>query len=332
MTRLKQIKPAMRTMQTHQQGFALLTVLIVVALVAVIASGIQYQQRLDIQRSAYMLNQSQAIAVAAGVDAWVKKGLAFDASQNQVDHLGELWAQPMFPMSFEGGDIGGQLFDMQARFNLNNLIEPDAEKQAQWRGVLERMLRQQNRPTDWVAPLIDWLDADNNPIAGGAESDTYLLRTPPYRAANSRMVVLEEARLLEGMDAEQFALVAPWLSVLPKITPININTAEPAVLQGLAEFMDATLVEVWREMRLEEPAQDVAAFRQFVQQNTGRELEEINQALPDRLISVQTEFFQLNGTVEYGVAQLNARALYYRQQQQVNLLQRWIALADDELF
>jgi general secretion pathway protein K len=312
-----------------QRGFALLTVLIVVALVAVIASGIQYQQRLDIQRSAFMLNQSQAIAVGAGVDAWVKKGLAFDATQNQVDHLGEMWAQPMFPMSFEGGDIGGQLFDMQARFNLNNLLDPNEQQRNQWRAILERMLRQQNLPTDWVAPLIDWLDTDNNPIAGGAESDAYLLRTPPYRAANRMLVLVQEARLLQGMDAEQFALIEPWIATLPKITPINVNTAEPEVLQGLAEFIDATLIEVWQELRLNEPAQDVAAFRQFVQQNTGREAEEITQALPDWLISVKTEFFQLNGTLEYGLARLNARALYYRQQQQVNLLQRWIALADE---
>ncbi|WFE69026.1 type II secretion system minor pseudopilin GspK [Thiomicrospira sp. R3] len=313
----------------RQRGFALLTVLIVVALVAVIASGIQYQQRLDIQRSAYMLNQSQAITVAAGVDAWVKKGLAFDASQNQVDHLGEVWAQPMFPMSFEGGDISGQLVDMQARFNLNNLIEADEQKQAQWREVLERILGQQNLAMDWVAPLIDWLDADNNPIAGGAESDSYLLKTPPYRAANRRMVLPEEARLLVGMDTQQFEMMAPWISALPKTTPINVNTAEPEVLQGLAEFMDSTLIEVWQELRQTEPAQDISAFRQFLVQNTGRELEDVTQALPDWMISVQTEFFQLNGVVEYGIARLNARALYYRQQQQVNLLQRWVALADE---
>lgn len=312
----------------NQQGFALLTVLIVVALVAVIASGIQYQQRLDIQRSAYMLNQSQAIAVAAGVDAWVKKGLAFDAAQNQIDHLGEVWAQPMLPMVFEGGDISGQLFDMQARFNLNNLIETDPEKQAHWRALLERTLQQQNLPTDWVAPLIDWLDEDNNPIAGGAESDHYLLNTPPYRAANSMMVLPEEVRLLQGMDAEQFALISAWITALPKITTINVNTAEAELLLGLADFMDQTIVDIWIELRQQEPAQDVAGFRQFLAQNTAQELDLIQQALPDWVISVRTEFFQLNGIIEYGVARLNARALYYRQQQ-VNLLQRWIALADE---
>ncbi|UQB41710.1 type II secretion system minor pseudopilin GspK [Thiomicrospira microaerophila] len=312
-----------------QKGFALLTVLIVVALVAVIASGIQYQQRLDIQRSAYMLNQSQAIAVAAGVDAWVKKGLAFDAGQNQIDHLGEVWAQPMFPMAFEGGDISGQLFDMQARFNLNNLIETDPEKQAHWRAILERSLQQQNLPIDWVAPLIDWLDEDNNPIAGGAESDRYLLNTPPYRAANRMMVLPEEVRLLQGMDMEQFALISAWITTLPKITTINVNTAEAEVLLGLAEFMDQTLIDIWIELRQQEPAQDIAGFRQFIAQNTGQEPEVIQQALPDWVISVRTEFFQLNGIIEYGVARLDARALYYRQQQQVNLLQRWIALADE---
>lgn len=313
----------------RQKGFALLTVLLVVALVAAIASSILYQQRLDIQRSAFMLNQSQAMAVAAGIDTWVKKGLAFDASQNQVDHLNEAWAQPILPMEFEGGDLGGQLFDMQGRFNLNNLAETDETKRQAWRSILERILTRQNLNTDWVAPLIDWVDADNNPIPGGAESDTYLLKTPPYRAANQMMVLVDEMQLLQGFDPAQFRPVAPWFSALPKVSAINVNTAPEPVLLGLAEWMNPSLVQAWVELRMTEPANETADFRGFLAQMSGVEFNQINQDLADWVITTQSEFFQLEGLVAYGEANLNARALYYRQDQQVSLLQRWITNADD---
>jgi general secretion pathway protein K len=280
-------------MRLKQQGFALLTVLIIVALVSVIASGILYQQRLDVTRSAFMLNQSQAIAVSAGIDAWIKKGLAFDASQGQVDHLGELWAQPMLPMEFEGGDIGGQLFDMQARFNLNNLTEPDEAKRNHWRRMLERLSQQNNLGLDWIAPLIDWVDADNAPTPGGAESDVYLLREPPYRAANRALVLVEELRLLQGLSLEQYQALLPWVASLPSVTPINVNTAPTEVLTALADWMSPTLVETWLELRMEQPAEDLQSFRQFVIQNTGMEAEQVNAYLADWMISVKSDFFQL---------------------------------------
>ena len=311
--------------QTKQQGFALLTVLLVVAVVATIASSLLYQQRLDIQRSAFMLNQSQAILVASGIDLWVKKGLAFDASQSEIDHLAEMWAQPMFPMEFEGGDISGQLYDMQGRFNLNNLAETNEAQRQQWRATLERLLIQQNQSTDWVAPLIDWLDADNEPIAGGAESDVYLLKNPPYRAANRQMVMVSELQLLEGINRDAFGQLSSWFSALPEVTPINVNTAPEAVLLGLADWMTSPLVEAWIAQRIEEPAQDAQAFRLAMMQLAGLDSAQVQQDLPDWMIDSKTRFFQMEGVVEYGEANLQARALYYRQGQTVNLLQRWIA-------
>ena len=313
----------------RQHGFALLTVLLVVALVATIASSILYQQRLDIQRSAFMLNQSQAIAVASGIDLWVKKGLAFDASQNQIDHLAEAWAQPMLPMEFEGGDLGGQLLDMQGRFNLNNLSEADEAKRQAWQTVLERMVNRQQMNVEWVPALVDWLDEDNNPVPGGAESDAYLLKNPPYRAANQLMVLVDELSLLQGINLAQMPTMSPWFSALPKVTPINVNTAPPQVLLGLAEWMNPGLVENWVALRLTEPANEAADFRAFLVQMGVVEQDKVNQDLPDWMISTQSEFFQLNGMVAYGEANLNARALYYRKDQQVSLLQRWITNADE---
>lgn len=318
------------TKSVEQQGFALLTVLLVVALVSMIASNILYQQRLDIQRSAYLLNQSQAIAVAAGIDAWVKKGLAFDVSQNKVDHLGELWALPMLPMAFEGGTLGGQLKDLQGRFNLNNLLEADSAKQQKWRDVLERTLLRQQLSIDWVAPLIDWLDNNNDPISGGAESDVYLLKTPPYRAANQPLVMLDELALLQGFDITELKASQAWLSVLPTTTTINVNTAEMAVLLGLAEWMNESIVQAWLEMRVEQPAANIDSFRLVIAQISGLNANQVASDLPDWMLSVKTDYFQLDGLVEYGVAKLNAKAMYYRKnQQQVFLMQRWIAINDE---
>jgi general secretion pathway protein K len=316
----------------RQRGFALLTVLLVSALIAILASTMQYQHALDIERSANRLAQSQALVVGLGLDAWIKKGLAFDQQYNQTDHLGEVWAQPMLPVAFEGGQVGGQLLDLQARFNLNNLQEPNVQRRQRWQNLLEQMVLKQSpspQSSAWIVPLIDWLDADNEALPGGAESEVYLLKTPPYRAANAPLVLAQEALLLEGMTPVLFRQLQPGLTTLPQVTPINVNTAVPMVLLGLAPWFDEPLVEAWLAQRASQPAQSVADFYQFVASQSGRDGSEIQTQIPDWMLAVKTDFFMLAGRVQFGRAEPLLYAVYHRTAERVTLLQRWIGWDDE---
>lgn len=315
-----------------QRGFALLSVLLVSALIAILASTMQYQHALDIQRSANRLAQSQALVVGLGLDAWIKKGLAFDQQHNQTDHLGEVWAQPMLPVAFEGGQVGGRLLDLQARFNLNNLQDSNAQRRQRWQNLLEQMvLKQVPSPhsSAWVVPLIDWLDADNETLSGGAESDVYLLKTPPYRAANAPLVMVDEVQLLEGMTPNLFRQLQPGLSALPQVTPINVNTAQPMVLMGLADWFDEALAQAWLAQRATQPAQSVAEFYQFLASQSGRDGGEIQTQIPDWMLAVKTDFFMLAGRVQFGRAEPLLYAVYHRTADGVTLLQRWIGWDDE---
>jgi DNA uptake protein ComE-like DNA-binding protein len=54
-----------------------------------------------------------------------------------------------------------------------------------------------------AAAIIDWRDADNDVSeGGGAEEQTYLLRTPSYRCKNGRFESVDELRLVLGADLE----------------------------------------------------------------------------------------------------------------------------------
>src|SRR5262249_19278468 len=43
-----------------------------------------------------------------------------------------------------------------------------------------------------AAAIIDWRDADDNVTEGGAESETYLRRNPPYRCKNANFESVDE--------------------------------------------------------------------------------------------------------------------------------------------
>jgi type II secretory pathway component PulK len=62
-----------------------------------------------------------------------------------------------------------------------------------------QMLQMLPRMTpDFAAAIIDWRDTDQNVTDLGAESDTYMMRRPPYRAKDNRLDTIEELRLVQG--------------------------------------------------------------------------------------------------------------------------------------
>lgn len=91
--------------------------------------------------------------------------------------------------------------------------------------------------------LLDWIDPDDSRRLNGAESENYLRRNPPYRAANKPLQSLEELRLLEiweeeffdstGRPNELFQKLEGMVSVLHG-TSANLNSSPQAVLELLA--------------------------------------------------------------------------------------------------
>ncbi|WP_173290304.1 type II secretion system minor pseudopilin GspK [Thiosulfativibrio zosterae] len=313
----------------HQQGFALMTVMLVVALVSIIVSQLLYQQHLDILRSQNRLNQAQAMAVANGLEVWVKKGLSLDAQANKFDHLNEQWAQPMPPIPFGGGQISGFLTDQQGHLNLNNVMEKDEAKRKVWQAILQRYFERKSLAPDLSDVVTDWVDADNTISPMGAESETYLLNQPPYRTANQPLVLVQELRLLKGFDDQAMQLLQEEVATLPEVTQINVNTAPAGVLIALADWMTPELAKAWEDERQLNPVEQVADFRKFMVDQTQFEVEEVNKDLPDTVLTTQSNYFLLQGQISFGVADQALSAILYRgADKQVSLVQRWFGVLE----
>lgn len=66
-------------------------------------------------------------------------------------------------------------------------------------GMLEALPRM---TPQLAAAIIDWRDSDQNVTENGAETETYMLRRPPYRAKDNRFESIEELRLVQGADLD----------------------------------------------------------------------------------------------------------------------------------
>lgn len=227
-----------------EQGIALITVMLVVALATMLAVSMMRSQHLSLRYAEGLFSQDQAMLYTQGAEAFVQDLLMRDLEDDkrqkkETDHPGETWAKPFPPFPVEGGRVQAQLSDLQGRFNLNLLLREngvDAAAQA----YFKRLLGNHDLPDTLDAPLIDWMDADSEPTGvDGAEDDFYTRMTEPYRAANQPLTDVSELLLIKGFTPDIVERLRPLVSVLPTTAGLNVNTATPALIQALSENMTA---------------------------------------------------------------------------------------------
>lgn len=257
----------MKRFRSHQQGVALITAVLVVAIATLAATAMLASTQIAIHRSATLQESEKGWWYAEGVEQWVATLLQRDAEQNQVDSLDEPWARPVDYLPVDDGVIRGRVIDLQGRFNLNNLGHPDLEQYARYRQHFERLFNLVEAGDSFAASAIaaavrDWVDSDQEPTGfDGAEDGEYLGADPPYRAANQPMSSVSELLLVKGVSRDIYRALAPHLAVLPAYgTPINVNTATEPVLLSLVEAPPPEL-QRFIEARETEPAQALDAIQ-----------------------------------------------------------------------
>ena len=217
---------------TNQSGVALITAVLITAIASMIAVSLIARQDLDIRRSSNVLDNDRAYVFALGAEGWVRHILNRD--DRKKDSLDEDWAQTLPPIAVEGGQIAGRIEDLQARFNLNNLVSADGKQNPAQVALFQRLLSALGLNPDIAIAAGDWVDEDVEPFfPGGAEDDEYSSLPSPYRAANRPFASPSELRLVKGMTAEAYAALAPYITALPVRTAINVNTAAPPVLAAV---------------------------------------------------------------------------------------------------
>ena len=301
-------------MKNRQQGVALITAVLIVALVTTIAVAMASRQQLDIRRSANVFDGDQTWLVVLGGEDYARNVLVEDGKNSSDDTLDENWAQPVqFP--FEQMMLSGQVEDMQGRFNLNNLLDGSGNVDPLALLRFERLLRLFDLDTAIAQAVVDWLDKDiDSKPNGGAEDDYYMQLQPGYRAANRLMVSASELRLVNGVTAEAYEKLAPYIVALPGSTEININTASAAVLATMADNLTLADGESLLAARDKSGFGTIAAFTQ-------QDVIKVA-AIGDVGLSLKSDYFLLNAMAEFDNSRSQQFSLLWRQNGIVKVIMR----------
>ncbi len=299
-----------------QCGAALLIAMLTVALVATLASAALWRQWRNVEVESSERSRMQASWILGGALDWARLILREDARAGGPDHLGEPWSVPLKESrlsAFVAVDkdhtddsdqvfLSGQITDAQARMNIRNLVadgkvsEPDED-------AFDRLFEQLGLDSSEVETIAANLVLALNPGAeSGKESPVPLL---PRR--------LEQLRWL-GLSDASLQVLAPYITLLPGRTPLNLNTAGAEAMAASIPGLDLT------DARRAVSARERSAFRTLA--DAARALPPGAAASEPARFSVATRYFEVRGQLRMEQLVVEERSLLFRNGMEVNTLWR----------
>jgi general secretion pathway protein K len=304
----------------RQRGVALLATLILSLAVTIILGNIFYRHQIEVSQAAGSLHSDQAILLAISAESWARDLVSGENDNFKTDHFEEDWAQAIPFLPVDGGSVAGCIVDLQSRFNLNSLSsytvsplqrEMDGANMGHarvWQALLESLDYAVDGPR--VAVIIDWLDKDDSAInPSGAERSEYSIYDPPRFPHNNLISDVGELAAMEGYSLRDVQLLAPWITALPALTPININTASEQMLMALSNGMGMEFVELVVSGR---PYGKLTEFYGVLNQYLMIGEPQVQLRWPSTLVDVKTTFFQLNIEVTLGQSKLQVKSIMQR--------------------
>lgn len=223
--------------QESERGAALLSVLLMVAVLAVIAATtldrLALSTKLSVNGNA--LAQARMFSYAAEniAAARIEDLVARDAAQTTLDG-GWLGKEQILPIPV--GQATASVHDGGNCFNLNSLVsEADgrhlasAMGQEQFSSLMVILGVDEGNARAIAAAAADWADSDNVSLQNGAEDDAYRATATPYLTANNLFAHPSEIRAIKGVTPAIYAKLRGWICALPEaeLSPLNVNTLLP---------------------------------------------------------------------------------------------------------
>lgn len=223
-------------MRDDERGVALLTVLLLVAVMATLAAGVLDEIRFSIRRAANAEAVGQARWYALGAEQLARAQVARLAATGATGATSGAWNGRAVRLPVDGGVVQARITDGGACFNLNSVVAgPPEGLQRSGPGVarfvaLAGVLGLGQREAEMLAAaLVDFIDADPLREAGGAEDEAYAGAGEGYLTAGTLLAEPSELRAVRGFTPAVYARLRPYVCALPTAAPaaLDINTLTP---------------------------------------------------------------------------------------------------------
>jgi general secretion pathway protein K len=282
-----------------QRGAALLIAMLVLTLVATLASGMVWQQWRAAEVEAAERDREQAGWILLGAQDWARLILREDARSGKPTSLTEPWATPLAEArlsTFLAVDqaqtddapdafLSGRIVDAQSRYNLRNLIV-EGKVSPDELAILGRLCQTAGLEPDLADTIASqWQAAE----AGGEQAPL-----PPAQFDDLAWF---------GLPPLALERLRPLLVVLPAPTAVNVNTAPPEVLASVIPNLDLGGADRLVQQRQRQPFANLEEVRKALG---------LDKPLPPRDLAVLSSFFEVQGRLRVDNRVVESTALVER--------------------
>lgn len=239
-----------------QRGIVIIVALFMVALVAAMAYSMMSRLERDTRRTTLLSRDMQAEFYAQGSIAWAIDQLRNNLEQQKPNQLVDIVPIRSPKQTVNGYTIVSTIYDMQARFNINNLI--NTESHAEFKKLLQLVdpKLSEEKIQALLLATFDWI----KPGQQNEYTQYYFQLPTPYRPAHKPMVSVSELQLVKGMTPALYQALQPYVTALPNPTPINVQTAEAPVLALLSATLTPQTARALQAIRERSPFVTPEAF------------------------------------------------------------------------
>lgn len=284
-----------------ERGSATVTALIVVGVAAVLLAGLMWRQQIQIRTLENARDQVQVQWLQRAATDFARLVLVEDQRNSPIDHLGEAWALPLadgkvadflkntdVPDEIAVVTLQGQLVDAQSQFNLANLWDKSF-KTINAPGVQE------------FGRLLDALGLDKN-LAQQTAQGVLQADMPIYD--------LEGLLKLNSYNSSILEQIRPFVTILPILTTVNVNTASPEVLMAAIPGLSRSAAGAFVQQRATTPLKSVDEITSLFNKMGASQ----GITLDASLVDVRSQFWLARSEIRTGRGIFVSSALIQRSQ------------------
>lgn len=282
-----------------QTGSALITALFIMTIVAIMAMAMALYLQISIRRSELLINTNKLYYSIGAVKYWASNLLLMDAKQQNNDIIFDQLPQDFTPtdvgLTLDNGIIlQGKINDLQARFNINNLL--DSNYIASFSQLIKIVIPSIDSST--AQQITDNITRAliSKQHSGTGENNKSLIMVSSSN--NPRLFAsVTELRMIPGISPAILQQLLPYISALPETTAININTAPEQVLMCLGKGLSRDQVALIIRLR-----DSNNGFKSLAQFTSSPGIQALN--IPAQETTVSSNYFLLQATARLGVQKL----------------------------
>jgi len=252
----------------NEKGYALLTVLIILAIMTPLVVNLSYKTMVQITGADYLASKIKSREIArAGLESAI---LALKKDNRDYDSYLEEWGEfrelSVFSATFfEEGSFTGTIRDEEGKINVNRITAGlDTKDQ------LTRLFDIIKVDADILDAITDWIDSDNEAELTGAEDNYYSTLDNPYYSRDAPMNNIYELRLIKGVTDDIFLgrngenPLYNYLSTYGSDGRVNINTANDEVILSLSKDLPVSVAEEIIDYRRGEPFKSADDVKELI--------------------------------------------------------------------